>query len=317
MVAKRVNPDIYTALFNAMASADADTIVESVSALVTDSNNLIAFFIEYYATNKLTANMYVVKTLHEKLRAASLLAKKNIATNPVFLALMLDVAGLLVSGSYKSCGCGTVVVEPFDVSAVEAIVANFGKKRHEELVFLQEEGKVTNDLYKILNIIYYKTRYQDKKSVLGLVAFITSFKTLALDELAYEENQMVKMGKNDIIWYFWKLALLVVKHRINVEAVEGFVRVHLQLFTLGFQKKYKGPRLSLIVWVFSILASKHVLKHVCSHPAEFVELYTAGPDVDFLDDGNVESTAKSAPVDCDYLKFYTCINSDLKKQGSL
>jgi hypothetical protein len=133
------------------------------------------------------------------------------------------------------------VHEALDISSIEAFVENYGKKRHEELTFLIEEGKVSKDLYKILNIFYYKVRYQEKADVLGMLGWLLGLKSINIGEINYDEVAALKVVKNDIVWYLWKLALSLGKYRFgSCEIVQRFIETHLGLFIFSYQKQKRA-----------------------------------------------------------------------------
>ena len=197
--------------------------------------------------------------------------------------------------------------EPFDISTIEALVENYGNKRHEELTFLINDGKISKDLYKILNILYYKVRYQEKKDVIGIVSWLVNIKSINIAEINYDEISKIK-GTSDIIWYLWKLALLFAEFRLKVEQVNRFVKLNLHLFTLFYQKQKRTQKLQILFYVFSVLSSQNCMKYILEDEIEINE----EEYIKYENDTNDEKK-----VDLSYLKFYTEFNSELSHQVAI
>lgn len=203
------------------------------------------------------------------------------------------------------------IVEAFDISTIEALVENFGKKRHEEITFLIEEGKISKDLYKILNIFYYKVRYQQKEEVLGILGWILGLKTLNIAEINYEEVSCVKAAKNDIVWYLWKLALLLGKYRYSSsKIIQRFIESHLSLFTIFYQKQKRAKKLGILYHVYFVLSSKNIMKYITEEEIDIPLYHEEIESVQLEEDHAVEEKE----IDMSYLNYYTTFNADLATQ---
>lgn len=301
--------ELYNDLTTSLLEKNVDVVVSNIKEIVLvpgETNNLLCYFIEFYAENRLTSNVFILSSFVQKLKAASSVPKRGISTSPIFLTEVIDAALILLNMT----NCKVPVVDAYDISTIEAEVSNMQKKRHEELLHMQD--KVTTDMYTILNIIYYKTRYQDKKSVLGFLFWLTSLKSCAVEEIVFDEIKSVKF-RNDVIWYIWQLALSLVHNRMKVDDIVMFVKDHLYLFTFLYQKKHRATRMNILLYVFGILSSKNVLKHV-----RFQRV-----DLETYNESKKESEPSSKNYD--YLKCFTYFNIDLvssvkmenelKKQG--
>ena len=149
-----------------------------------------------------------------------------------------------------------------NISYMEALAENYEHKKHDELMFLITEGKVSKDLFTILNILYWHLRHQKTNDVLNILLWLLSHKNVIVGDLTdFEEIENVVKNKNDIIWILWKLALLFSKHRLaKNKIVYEFVLFNLQLYTFMYQKQLqkKKPRLNVLIYVFFTLSCTNV-----------------------------------------------------------
>jgi len=128
--------------------------------------------------------------------------------------------------------------------------------------------------------------------------------------------------KNDIVWYLWKLAILLVTHRLKTDEIFVFVKDQLALFSLLYQKKYRLVRLKILIYVFCILSSKNVLKYVVNVPVlvDSYVLTTHRSNEDIPGDGlekDDDDIDDEQTVNCDYLKCFTYIDNEVMKQVAI
>jgi hypothetical protein len=230
-----------------------------------ESTQLISFYIDYYATYSLSPNTFIVELFAKGIRNLLAIPKKfarNSADAFVNVARTLMAIKVHI---YNFLPPDAIV----EVSMLEALLANYGDKRHDELEFLSEHGMVTHDMYRLLNVMYYHVyRMHDKKSVLDIMNYIFQSKTLALDDIvdSIEETRgSIKFGKNDIIWYMWKLLqLLVHSGRLGQlsQLDMNLVNTNLYIFTTHFQKKNRIVRTGIIAYLFVLFSSKNLDKRL-------------------------------------------------------
>ena len=142
-----------------------------------------------------------------------------------------------------------------DISVVEALLSQFGDKRHDELVFLETQGKVTFNMFCLLNVLYYKLRHHERNDVVSITSYIFSMRVLSLDDLDYPEMSHIKFARNDIVWYLWQL-LLLYANRVQNALVTTFVKSNFNIFSTSFQKKNRETRLQIIHHVYNTLCKK-------------------------------------------------------------
>lgn len=261
-----------------------DDICKNIISIPLESTNLIIFFLDFYVENILSNNTFVVEIVLKKLKTLASIPKKNICSSPIFLSELSQLIAIFIECEEAN---KVNISDEYDISTIEALISNFGKKRYTELDFLSNEGKVTNDMFKILNVLYYKLRHHEKKDVLGIISWLVSQKTLAIDELFLDEIKHIKCMKNDIIWYLWKIALLFAK-----DIALDFVKLYLNLFTILYQKKYRQTRINILFHVFACLSSKKTI---------FNEVVS-------IQQPNVQD---SLELDTSYLRCYTKFDIDL------
>lgn len=288
---------------------DAESAIAFVQDLILNGEckkKLLNEIIDYYIeTIHGQQNLYILERFLKSSNSCfSLATKKNISHINTFKTELNYLVTICCTRSGKN-----EYPEAFDISTIEALVENFGKKRHEELVFLIEDGKVSKDLYKILNILYYKVRYQEKNEVLGILGWLVNLKSLNVDEISYDEISAIKT-KNDIIWYLWKLALLLTKIRINCENIHNFIQLHLALFLISYSKPKRSKRVEILFYVFSVLSSKNIMKYInCEHVEITCPIQENEPVIENV--GDSTSGLEEKQIDLSYLKYYTEIDNDL------
>lgn len=290
-----------------------------VQDLVTNGNGdkrkVVSEIVDYYIdTIQNQQNINVLeKFLKYVASCLSLATKKNSAHMLTFQ----NEINYLVAICCSRNGHGhskTEYPEPFDISTIEALVENFGKKRHEELVFLIDDGKVSKDLYRILNIFYYKVRYQERSEVLGILGWLVNLKTLSVGDLNYEEIAGLKIAKNDIVWYLWKMALLLGKIRINCKIVKHYIDLNLALFCTAYTKPKRAKRIEILFHIFYVLSGKNILKYISEKEVEIEVVEIERPqNVNDQDDEPAAPTTDKH-IDVSYLKYYTELDSDLMIQ---
>ena len=248
-------------------------------------------------------NILILEKFCKYLASCILLAtKKNALTFQTDINYMVAIC-CLRNGNPK-----TEYPDPFDISTIEALVENFGKKRHEELVFLIDEGKVSKDLYRILNILYYKVRYQERSEVLGILGWLVNLKTLSVGDLNFEEIAGLKIAKNDIIWYLWKIALLLGKVRINCETINRYINLNLLLFTTAYAKNKRAKRIEILYHIFYVLSGKNILKYISEKVIDI--------DIEIPCEEEEEEIVEKH-IDVSYLKYFTELDSNLMEQVAL
>lgn len=156
------------------------------------------------------------------------------------------------------------VSESPDISEIESLLACHGHKRYPELEFLEINGMVTADMYKILSVLYYKIRKEDAQNVNKILTYLFSSKQLSLDDITYNEIANIRFAKNDIVWYFWKIVLIFCEIE-NDPIVTKFVKSNLIIFTTCYQKKSRDIRINIIY---------HVFKTLCRRKTLYVKHYT-------------------------------------------
>ena len=298
-------------LLEALLDKNKEVAVENVHELYKNDvkrNTIISTLVTFYCDTHISGqqNIFILNVFLRNVdQAISLANKKGINNLNAFqkhICILIDIL----------CYANTHNIweqpEPFDISAIEALVENYGNKRHEELTFLINDGKISKDLYKILNILYYKVRYQEKKDVIGIVSWLVNIKSINIAEITYDEISKIK-GTTDIIWYLWKLALLFSQFRLKVDQVNKFVKLNLHLFTLFYQKQKRNQKLQILFYVFSVLSSQNIMKYILEDEIEINEEHVK---IENEINDNEEKT-----VDLTYLKFYTGFNSELYNQVAI
>lgn len=194
------------------------------------------------------------------------------------------------------CDNNNFTYEAYEISNIEALVENFGSKRHPELVFLTSEGKISKDLYKILNILYLKLRHEKRSDVIGIIGWLLGHKNITVADLEFEEIEFPKI-KNDIVWYLWKIAFLFSKHKLKNNLIDNFLFSNLKLFAFMYKKTQKC-RIDIIYFIFYIL-SKNPIKFIAQDLESKLE-----------NDVEVEKNGSSFS----YLQFFTPFNAQLSKE---
>jgi hypothetical protein len=144
---------------------------------------------------------------------------------------------------------------PPDINIMEALLSQLGDKRHAELDFLEEHGLVTTDMFKLLNVLYYKLRHHDREYTTLILNYIFSMRVLSLDDLTYPEMSHVKFSRNDVVWFLWRLLILYADRSQN-PLVNTFVRSNMIIFSTSFQKKNREPRIQILYHVYQTLSKK-------------------------------------------------------------
>ena len=229
---------------------------EVVRTLLDHGENLIPFFVEYYNTFNLTLNVAYSRSLWKRLEKLGVIATKR-KMLPSFADEFIGVAILMQSQPPRSM-LALEENEVPDTTTIETMLLNFGHKRYEELEFLLEDGKVTMDMFKLLNLLMRQVRHRNKKETLDIICFILSFKTLSLDNISYPEISHIKFGKNDIVWYLWKVLLVISKKSKAPLALE-YVKNNISIFSLHYQKKYRNQRLRILYFTYLAICKGDLL----------------------------------------------------------
>lgn len=300
----RVKMDIYNDLTIAFSNKDYDSIVKYIKELIStqsECNNIISYMIEYYSEHALCSNVYILQIIVNKLKHIVNIPKKQ--TSQMYLSEIMDIALILLTITKDVKPLDTVVNNT--VSEFEACISNYGNKKHEELKFLKDEGKVGNDIYTKLNVIYYMMRYNNKINVIQCVLYLLDTKSILVEDITFDEIKLIKK-KGDIVWYLWKLLLLLTQIRNINEHFEQFVKCNLYLYTCLYQIKYRATRKNIIIFVFKILCSKNAKKYITSKEVKFKF-------------ANVQQSAQQGTkqINLDYLKCYTYVDQDLVESVKL
>lgn len=159
---------------------------------------------------------------------------------------------------------------PPDISYMEALISNLGDETNPRLDCIVD--KVTSDMYKLLNILLFKTLKHDKRDVENILSYLFSMRQLSLDDITYPEISSIKAGKNDIVWYLWKI-LLVYAEEVEDEIVSRFIKSNLAIFTCAYQKKQRPVRIHILYHVFKSVcrSSPFYVKELCAPKVEIKE----------------------------------------------
>ena len=196
-------------------------------------------FIEKYCNEYLLKNVWFIEqfaTLVQKIKP------KDIEFD--------EIASLLALVKPKAQDAAQERVPP-DISYMEALVVNFGDDAHPGLECIRE--KVTSDMYKLLNILLFKTKNKERRNVENILTYLFSMRQLSLDDISYPEIACIKTGKNDLIWYLWKIVLVCMADHDNNNNMASFIKSNLAIFVCAYQKKHRQTRIKIIYHVFNTL----------------------------------------------------------------
>ena len=93
---------------------------------------------------------------------------------------------------------------PPDINYMEALLSNA-----EHVEALEElRPMVTNDMFKLLTILYQGLEQKSEETIEAVLSYIFHAKQFSLAEISFAEIAALKFGKNDVIWYLWRVLLL-------------------------------------------------------------------------------------------------------------
>jgi hypothetical protein len=221
-------------------------------------------FIEKYCNEYLCRNVWFI----EKFASAV----QRIKPKDTDFSEITSLLGMVKCKSGAGVASVTSFASPPDISYMEALISNLGEKTNPRLDCIVD--KVTSDMYKLLNILLYKTIKHDKRDVENILSYLFSMRQLSLDDITYPEMSSIKTGKNDIVWYLWKI-LLAYAEEVEDEIVSRFIKSNLAIFSCAYQKKQRSIRIHILY---------HVFKSVCrSSPFYVKELCVAKPEIKEFD----------------------------------
>jgi len=220
--------------------------------LLTLSQIMNTIHIDSYCESYLTRNIWFSEEFARILKIK--LTKGTIAeANPI--------TTLFARVKPKMTNISTLRSHLPDLSVMEALLSDF-PRRYSELEFLETNGMVTDDMFKLLNILYYKLRHAERKTVLEILNYLFSMRTLSLDDIVYPEVAHVRFAKNDLVWYLWKILLIYASKQKNTD-VKAFVKSNLDIFATTYQKKSRNRRIDILYHVFINLCKKEELYSKC------------------------------------------------------
>ena len=319
--------ELYTHLSKSMKQGSTES--KHILELLARGENPTAFFIEYYDMFAMTFNVAFVKTLSSKLERVSCMHKKNIIS---FASEFVEIAHILHYRTPRSFLTMREHPAP-DISIIETLMYNNGKKRFDEIDYLIEEGKITLDMHRIFNTLISLVKHKDKNGVLDILTFLLASRAssaLSLDDISYPEIAHIKYQKNDIVWYLWKILMDTCK---NPSFSLDLVKDNLILFSMNYQKKYRNQRLTILFFTYVAVCKEGSLyskglsllqKHdstTCKSQSQTTTTSTTTPTTHSLPllltskpivKKQKEDVQDSSSRNLDYLKCFTLVDVDAK-----
>ena len=209
------------------------------------SCNIIVPFIDLYISNYLSRNIGFAQEFASCLAAAVALKPKQLSGSaPAIVELEQFLKRAKVRGAPRDLD------DPPDINYMEALLANCDALDNSNYID-ELKDLVTYDMFKLLNILHTSVKCGDSHTVESVLAYIFSVKQLSLADLSYPEVAGVKFGKNDIVWYLWRILLLA--SATSSDEGRPFVRAQLAIYTTLYQKKHRLDRLPILIHTFRSL----------------------------------------------------------------
>lgn len=210
------------------------------------SCNIIVPFIDLYISNYLSRNVSFAQEFASSLAAAVALKPKQLSGSapPAIVELEQFLKRAKVRGAPRGLD------DPPDINYMEALLTNYDVLLENSSID-ELKDLVTSDMFKLLNILHTSVKCGDSHTVESVLAYIFSVKQLSLADLSYPEVAGVKFGKNDIVWYLWRILLLA--SAASTDEGRPFVRSQLAIYTTLYQKKHRLDRLPILIHTFRSL----------------------------------------------------------------
>lgn len=209
------------------------------------SCNIIVPFIDLYISNYLSRNISFAQEFASCLGAAVALKPKQLSGNA---SAIVELEQFLKRAKVRGAPRG--LDDPPDINYMEALLVNCDELL-ENSPMDELKDLVTFDMFKLLNILHTSVKCGDVHTVESVLAYIFSVKQLSLADLSYPEVAGVKFGKNDIVWYLWRILLLA--SATSSDEGRPFVRAQLAIYTTLYQKKHRLDRLPILIHTFRSL----------------------------------------------------------------
>jgi hypothetical protein len=242
-------------------------------------NHLMQHLVDEFVQHRLSSNLTHLKYVIDTMNILQGFPKKNLAYNNSFQRTLCELVMHIAITSKKHT---PLLMENVDfVKHIEPLLYKFGA-RHEEQISSVFKSKVSNDLLKHLQMLYYFLRKGELKYCLIMASYLVMSKEHFVDEIDFFEiKDIKKQNKKDIVWYLWKLALTHTEAANNAsEKNQGLYTYTLQalrLYTRLYNKRNRLSRVNLLLYSFVVICNKMikekpVKKHILRHAADKIHI---------------------------------------------
>jgi hypothetical protein len=234
-------------------------------------SDIIPFFVEYYNTFGLTCKVGV---LHSINKIFERFPKKKSLDNATHIIDLVAVFSTMGATRQKDNNHYKEIEESSHemVNKIEALTINHKHQRYHELDFLLHQGRVTSEVFKVFNLLFFKMHTHEKREVRDILNHLINTGIVLTghdDDWSQSDkdwndwnecNKLLKPCSNDIIWYLWHLSLTYTKK--NQPIAQEFVLGHIRVFSAHYKKKFRQNRLNMLIHVFLVLTSANCSKHI-------------------------------------------------------
>lgn len=250
----------YLSLTSSMLKKDTENISKTIfNLVVTEKENICAFFIEFYGlfVVKSIKDLNIIYTIASKLQLLSHVTKRGLENS---FADFVQVAITISQNSVQNV-CISNDESDCNLDNVDTMMENYDTKRYDTLEFFHSLGWTSSDMFKILNVFYNRLKHREYNDCKDLVNFLLQKnpRAISLSDIpkgVITEIDSIKFGRNDVVWYLWKVMQIFSEKCLKNEFVSRYISYNLTLYVVSFQKKYRNHRLSLIYQTIRVICEK-------------------------------------------------------------
>ena len=237
--------------------------------LMTETNRLASFFIEYYATYALTGDITTVSSIVDALTTLTSSSKKQ---KDIQYKAAMALGTLLMDAQkqsypkrieYYKLQCDVKDVD------IELILNNYVPDPQPcPFATLNECNTITYDMYRILGALRNAIGDAKKTTMmqLGQYLLVRQTKPLKEEPTFFVELHSLKLSsamKKDVVWLLWYVMHMHLQKMRHCDAkLHDFVTMHMKIFAHCYSKKVRMERSNIILYVYLIMSSKKSLKYV-------------------------------------------------------
>lgn len=236
-------------------------------------NHLIQCIIDEFVQFRISSNILDMKYILESINLLQGYPKKNLCMNNSFQRALCEFVLFTAISPKKELN---LLYETVDYNThIEPIMEKFQHTIAMD-TFIEKtfKSKMSNDLLNLMNLLYYLLKNRMLKYCLILTSYLVLSKEHFVDEIDYFElGEVKKQNKKNIVWYIWKLLLIMTDPDIDSgfdpnnenagetnqssnstsESIHQYCIQALKLYSRYYNKRYRLSRINLLFYTMIII----------------------------------------------------------------